>query len=71
MFSLKLDCEKLANEKTEMQRHYVMVGKIYLGLNIASIINVEFAIQRGTQRPKQWYTSTIVYIEQITRAKLP
>lgn len=24
-FSLKLECEKLASEKTEMQRHYVMV----------------------------------------------
>ena len=24
-FSLKLDCEKLVQEKTEMQRHYVMV----------------------------------------------
>lgn len=24
--SLKLECEKLASEKTEMQRHYVMVG---------------------------------------------
>ena len=23
--SLKLECEKLASEKTEMQRHYVMV----------------------------------------------
>lgn len=23
---LKLECEKLANEKTEMQRHYVMVS---------------------------------------------
>jgi hypothetical protein len=26
LFSLKLECEKLANEKTEMQRHYVMVS---------------------------------------------
>ena len=25
-FSLKLECEKLAQEKTEMQRHYVMVS---------------------------------------------
>lgn len=24
--SLKMEIEKLANEKTEMQRHYVMVG---------------------------------------------
>ena len=26
IFSLKLDCEKLVQEKTEMQRHYVMVS---------------------------------------------
>lgn len=26
--SLKLECEKLASEKTEMQRHYVMVRKL-------------------------------------------
>jgi len=25
-FRLKLECEKLASEKTEMQRHYVMVS---------------------------------------------
>jgi hypothetical protein len=25
--SLKLECEKLAQEKTEMQRHYVMVSE--------------------------------------------
>ena len=27
-FSLKMDCEKLVQEKTEMQRHYVMVSKL-------------------------------------------
>lgn len=26
-YRLKLECEKLTNEKTEMQRHYVMVSK--------------------------------------------
>lgn len=26
--SLKMECEKLASEKTEMQRHYVMVSFI-------------------------------------------
>ncbi|XP_008297071.1 transducin-like enhancer protein 2 [Stegastes partitus] len=26
--SLKLECEKLASEKTEMQRHYIMVSPI-------------------------------------------
>lgn len=28
--SLKLECEKLASEKTEMQRHYVMVIYFYV-----------------------------------------
>lgn len=27
-FSLKMECEKLASEKTEMQRHYVMVRSV-------------------------------------------
>lgn len=30
--SLKLECEKLASEKTEMQRHYVMVGVLALAV---------------------------------------
>uniref|UniRef100_A0A8C7V523 Groucho/TLE N-terminal Q-rich domain-containing protein n=1 Tax=Oncorhynchus mykiss TaxID=8022 RepID=A0A8C7V523_ONCMY len=32
--SLKLECEKLASEKTEMQRHYVMYYERYYVLNI-------------------------------------
>ena len=28
--SLKMECEKLAQEKTEMQRHYVMVSALVL-----------------------------------------
>ncbi|XP_035291515.1 transducin-like enhancer protein 4 [Anguilla anguilla] len=32
--SLKLECEKLAGEKTEMQRHYVMYYEMSYGLNI-------------------------------------
>ena len=29
--SLKLECEKLATEKVEIQRHYVMVGTVAVG----------------------------------------
>jgi hypothetical protein len=29
-FRLKLECEKLASEKTEMQRHYVMVSTVVI-----------------------------------------
>ncbi|XP_060037950.1 transducin-like enhancer protein 2 isoform X2 [Erinaceus europaeus] len=32
--SLKLECEKLASEKTDMQRHYVMYYEMSYGLNI-------------------------------------
>ncbi|XP_055514903.1 TLE family member 5-like isoform X3 [Leucoraja erinacea] len=32
--SLKLECDKLASEKTEMQRHYVMYYEMSYGLNI-------------------------------------
>uniref|UniRef100_A0A915HWC5 Groucho/TLE N-terminal Q-rich domain-containing protein n=1 Tax=Romanomermis culicivorax TaxID=13658 RepID=A0A915HWC5_ROMCU len=31
--SLKMECEKLAQEKTEMQRHYVMYYEMSYGLN--------------------------------------
>lgn len=42
--SLKLEFEKLANEKTEMQRHYVMVSEIIqFFLNCLSIWNNYFA----------------------------
>ncbi|NXM35303.1 TLE2 protein, partial [Oxyruncus cristatus] len=33
-YSLKLECEKLMSEKTEMQRHYVMYYEMSYGLNI-------------------------------------
>merc|ERR1719328_846803 len=32
--TLKLECEKLAQEKTEMQRHYVMYYEMSYGLNV-------------------------------------
>ncbi|XP_055059554.1 TLE family member 5-like isoform X2 [Misgurnus anguillicaudatus] len=32
--SLKLECDKLASEKSEMQRHYVMYYEMSYGLNI-------------------------------------
>ncbi|XP_071564968.1 protein groucho isoform X6 [Temnothorax nylanderi] len=45
--SLKLECEKLASEKTEMQRHYVMVRHFYYemsyGLNVEMHKQTEIA----------------------------
>lgn len=38
--SLKLECEKLASEKTEMQRHYVMVRKPYSQLKMSLSISL-------------------------------
>ncbi|XP_005734189.1 TLE family member 5 [Pundamilia nyererei] len=32
--SLKLECDKLASEKSEMQRHYIMYYEMSYGLNI-------------------------------------
>lgn len=43
--SLKLELEKLANEKTEMQRHYVMYYEMSYGLN------VEVSISRPSCSP--------------------
>lgn len=50
-FRLKLECEKLASEKTEMQRHYVMVSELDLrnicaqngGVTQVSDFKVEFS----------------------------
>ena len=42
-FSLKMECEKLASEKTEMQRHYVMVNIRLNVLRMGSVICCEKA----------------------------
>uniref|UniRef100_A0A8C0WR35 Groucho/TLE N-terminal Q-rich domain-containing protein n=1 Tax=Castor canadensis TaxID=51338 RepID=A0A8C0WR35_CASCN len=39
--SLKLECEKLASEKTEMQRHYVMYYEMSYGINDLFSTNLE------------------------------
>ena len=41
--SLKLEIEKLANEKTEMQRHYVMYYEMSYGLNVEMHKQTEIA----------------------------
>lgn len=40
--SLKLECEKLASEKTEMQRHYVMVSA---GANTLACFSLMYATE--------------------------
>uniref|UniRef100_A0A8C7UXE8 Groucho/TLE N-terminal Q-rich domain-containing protein n=1 Tax=Oncorhynchus mykiss TaxID=8022 RepID=A0A8C7UXE8_ONCMY len=46
--SLKLECEKLASEKTEMQRHYVMYYEMSYGLNIEMHKQTEIAKRLNT-----------------------
>lgn len=41
-FRLKLECEKLASEKTEMQRHYVMVRHF-----VSSFLYLSSLLDRG------------------------
>ncbi|XP_078097355.1 transducin-like enhancer protein 3 isoform X14 [Mustelus asterias] len=46
--SLKMECDKLANEKTEMQRHYVMYYEMSYGLNIEMHKQTEIAKRLNT-----------------------
>lgn len=55
LFSLKLECEKLATEKTEMQRHYVMVILIYYTyiLIIIKLYNLFLTVLWNVLRPQR------------------
>lgn len=41
---LKLECEKLTNDKTEMQRHYVMVSTKDSNSNLSTLLRQNFEI---------------------------
>ncbi|EPY84052.1 transducin-like enhancer protein 1 isoform 2 [Camelus ferus] len=51
--SLKLECEKLASEKTEMQRHYVMYYEMSYGLNIEMHKQHQQQVAQAVERAKQ------------------
>ncbi|XP_041516820.1 transducin-like enhancer protein 4 isoform X5 [Microtus oregoni] len=51
--SLKLECEKLASEKTEMQRHYVMYYEMSYGLNIEMHKQHQQQVVQAVERAKQ------------------
>lgn len=51
--SLKLECEKLASEKTEMQRHYVMYYEMSYGLNIEMHKQHQQQVLQAVDRAKQ------------------
>ncbi|XP_062272673.1 transducin-like enhancer protein 4 isoform X14 [Scomber scombrus] len=51
--SLKMECEKLASEKTEMQRHYVMYYEMSYGLNIEMHKQHQQQVVQAVERAKQ------------------
>ncbi|NXA42634.1 TLE2 protein, partial [Eudromia elegans] len=78
--SLKLECEKLVSEKTEMQRHYVMYYEMSYGLNIemhkqAEIVKRLSAICAQiipflTQEHQQQVLQAVERAKQVTVAEL-
>ncbi|XP_051979713.1 transducin-like enhancer protein 4 isoform X2 [Xyrauchen texanus] len=78
--SLKLDCEKLASEKTEMQRHYIMYYEMSYGLNIemhkqAEIVKRLSAICAQiipflSQEHQQQVVQAVERAKQVTMAEL-
>ncbi|XP_052032623.1 transducin-like enhancer protein 1 isoform X10 [Apodemus sylvaticus] len=78
--SLKLECEKLASEKTEMQRHYVMYYEMSYGLNIEMHKQTEIAKRLNTicaqvipflsQEHQQQVAQAVERAKQVTMAEL-
>ncbi|NWU25239.1 TLE2 protein, partial [Dyaphorophyia castanea] len=78
--SLKLECDKLASEKSEMQRHYVMYYEMSYGLNIemhkqAEIVKRLSAICAQiipflTQEHQQQVLQAVERAKQVTMAEL-
>ncbi|XP_041059947.1 transducin-like enhancer protein 4 isoform X8 [Cetorhinus maximus] len=78
--SLKLECEKLASEKTEMQRHYVMYYEMSYGLNIEMHKQAEIVKRLSTicaqiipflsQEHQQQVVQAIERAKQVTMAEL-
>ncbi|XP_058881377.1 transducin-like enhancer protein 1 isoform X8 [Acipenser ruthenus] len=78
--SLKLECEKLSSEKTEMQRHYVMYYEMSYGLNIEMHKQTEIAKRLNTicaqvipflsQEHQQQVAQAVERAKQVTMAEL-
>uniref|UniRef100_A0A8C6Q4N1 Transducin-like enhancer protein 1 n=1 Tax=Nothobranchius furzeri TaxID=105023 RepID=A0A8C6Q4N1_NOTFU len=70
--SLKLECEKLATEKTEIQRHYVMVRKTHAHTEIAKRLNVICAqlIPFLSQEHQQQVVQAMERAKQVTMGEL-
>ncbi|XP_071434441.1 transducin-like enhancer protein 2 isoform X2 [Pithys albifrons albifrons] len=78
--SLKLECEKLVSEKTEMQRHYVMYYEMSYGLNIEMHKQVEIVKRLSaicaqiipflTQEHQQQVLQAVERAKQVTMGEL-
>ncbi|CAH0718177.1 unnamed protein product, partial [Brenthis ino] len=77
---LKLECEKLASEKTEMQRHYVMYYEMSYGLNVEMHKQTEIAKRLSAiigqvlpflaQEHQQQVASAVERAKQVTMSEL-
>uniref|UniRef100_A0A8C5WNV3 Groucho/TLE N-terminal Q-rich domain-containing protein n=1 Tax=Laticauda laticaudata TaxID=8630 RepID=A0A8C5WNV3_LATLA len=80
LHSLKLECEKLATEKTEIQRHYVMYYEMSYGLNIEMHKQTEIAKRLNvicaqlipflSQEHQQQVVQAVERAKQVTVAEL-
>jgi groucho len=78
--SLKLELEKLATEKTEMQRHYVMYYEMSYGLNVEMHKQTEIAKRLNaiiaqilpflSQEHQQQVASAVERAKQVTMTEL-
>ncbi|XP_014275619.1 protein groucho isoform X13 [Halyomorpha halys] len=78
--TLKLECEKLASDKTEMQRHYVMYYEMSYGLNVEMHKQTEIAKRLNTiiaqvlpflaQEHQQQVATAVERAKQVTMTEL-
>jgi len=78
--NLKLECEKLVQEKTEMQRHYVMYYEMSYGLNVEMHKQMEIAKRLNaiiaqllpflTQEHQQQVVTAVERAKQVTMTEL-
>ncbi|XP_014677119.1 PREDICTED: transducin-like enhancer protein 4, partial [Priapulus caudatus] len=78
--SLKMECEKLASEKTEMQRHYVMYYEMSYGLNVEMHKQTEIAKRLNaicaqiipflSQEHQQQVAAAVERAKQVTMSEL-
>ncbi|XP_048526359.1 protein groucho isoform X3 [Dendroctonus ponderosae] len=78
--TLKLECEKIASEKTEMQRHYVMYYEMSYGLNVEMHKQTEIAKRLNaiiaqlmpflSQEHQQQVATAVERAKQVTMSEL-